>query len=557
MRATRGWARWFIGPLAIIILLVVWSNVGPKSLGGDSVYMVTSGISMEPRFHSGDLAVLQPASSYSVGEIVGYHSPHIGVVLHRIIGVENGRFVMKGDHNNFVDTYHPSPSDVVGRLVLHVPKVGELVSTPRGRDTGLAVLGLSMVGLVGVPTLRERRRSERARRRTDDHGTTAWQRPLQSDEFWGVLGLPGQAAVSFLIVVALAALVLGVDGFTHSPLSRLATSTTYQQDGVWSYVAPASGTVYPSHVATTGDPLYETVAPVVHLTFAYSLVSTLPTTISGTGFLEGEVTASNGWSHPVSLGPSSALHGSRGVLSGVVNLPSLSQYLLSVEAQTGQGSGSALTYSLVIQPHVTASGTVGLRPVTLSGLSAPLVFSLLPGEADLVVNAPTSSLQAVTHPSLAGTLAGTTLIRTPLVIFGVHVTVPTVRLIVWWTLGATVVLLALLAGLVRRARRAPESVRIVSQYGDTIVRVKGLVDWTTHSVTEVYSMADLVRIAEFHGRLVLLGEDEGGPVFMVRDSSQTYRYQPEDRVTLTSSRETVSHHILGHRTPFSTVEDVT
>ncbi len=526
-RTRAGRLRWVMGPVILVLFLVGWVNFGPVSLGGSSVYLVTSGISMEPRFHSGDLAVLRPASTYTIGEIVGYHSPRIGVVLHRIIGETDGRFIMKGDNNDFVDTYHPAPSDVVGRLVWHVPKVGELVSTRTGRDVSLAVVGLSMVGLVGVPTARDRRRNrDRRRRETRGDGGSPWRRPLNTDASWGVLGVPGQAMAAVLIVLALLALVVGADGFTHTRTSRVATSTPYQQQGVWSYSAPASGTVYPGHVATTGDPLYESVAPIVAVRFAYSLTSAVPTSLHGSASLVGILSASDGWSHVFILGPVTPASGSTLTARGTVNLLQINQYLAGIAAQTHLGIGSALTYTLAITPRLTVNGEVGLQRVTLAPFSAPLSFNLFPTEAELVVNTPTSSLTTVTHPSLSGVLTGSTTVPTRLTFAGLHVGVTRVRTVVVWSLGVILLLLIILGLAVRRARRAPEYAQIVSRYGDVLVNVRTPDDWGDVPATEMNSIDDLIRVAEFQGRLVMHSEDDEGHVFFVRDLAQTYRYRP-------------------------------
>ncbi len=519
--------RWWLWPLVVVVAVLAWVNVGPTSLGGNSVYLVTSGISMEPRFHSGDLAVLQPATTYSVGEIVGYRSPHIGVVLHRIIGEVDGRFIMKGDHNDFVDTYHPSPSDIVGRLVLHVPSVGKLVSTRTGRDAGLALVGLSMVGVVGVPTVSDRRRRRERRRRESSGGSgAAWRTPVGAQTSWGVLGVPGQVTAALFIIVALLALLVGADAFTHAPTSRLTTSTPYQQRGVWSYTAPASGTVYPGQLATTGDPLYEAVAPVAHVAFTYSLSATVPAAVSGTGYLTAVVGASDGWSHTISVGGPSTLTSSGGVLRGVVNLLSVNQYLAGIVAQTRQTLGSALTYTLTLVPHLDLRGTVALAPVTLGSFAPPLVFDLYPNEAQLVVNAPTSSEYLVTHPSSSGSVAGFTTHATPLVILGHHTTVTPLRRLVLWILGVDLVLLLALGAAVRRARRGPEISQILSRYGDVVLSVKGSPAFDEEGVTDLASMEDLVRLAELQGRLVLFAPEADPPVFFVRDLAMSYRYEP-------------------------------
>ena len=57
-----------------------------RQIGGSTRYVVTNGDSMEPLFHSGDLALVRPAGQYKVGDIVAYWSTLLHtVVLHRIV----------------------------------------------------------------------------------------------------------------------------------------------------------------------------------------------------------------------------------------------------------------------------------------------------------------------------------------------------------------------------------------------------------------------------------------------------------------------------------------
>ena len=55
--------------------------------GGGTTYLATHGTSMEPRFPTGDLAILRPADSYAVGDVVAYWSESLDtIVMHRIVG---------------------------------------------------------------------------------------------------------------------------------------------------------------------------------------------------------------------------------------------------------------------------------------------------------------------------------------------------------------------------------------------------------------------------------------------------------------------------------------
>jgi signal peptidase I len=142
--------------LAAVSALLIFLAVAAIATGQIG-YVVTSGISMEPLYHTGDLVVIERASSYHVGEIVAYHGPLDGhlVVLHRIVGGNAiSGFVMKGDNNHFDDPIHPVASQVIGRAVLHIPKVGLVLTSPIVRGLLILVVVVLLASLVFAPRRR-------------------------------------------------------------------------------------------------------------------------------------------------------------------------------------------------------------------------------------------------------------------------------------------------------------------------------------------------------------------------------------------------------------------
>ena len=78
--------------LGLVVVATLWSLFAPTALGGPADYVVTAGTSMEPRFHTGDLAIVRSAREYRVGDIVAYRSRALNtIVLHRIIAKVGGR----------------------------------------------------------------------------------------------------------------------------------------------------------------------------------------------------------------------------------------------------------------------------------------------------------------------------------------------------------------------------------------------------------------------------------------------------------------------------------
>ncbi|MGC1908844.1 MAG: signal peptidase I [Candidatus Dormiibacterota bacterium] len=164
----HGWRLRFPKLLAAIpmvaILFAVWVALAPPVLGGSTSYVITDGISMLPRYHAGDLVLLREQSSYHVGEVAGYHNLQLGVtVMHRIIAIKSGHYYFKGDNNNFIDTYHPTASKIVGAEWVHLPGWGNFILMLRAPFVTAVLLGLMWLFLF-APRL-----SVGSRRRRSNH----------------------------------------------------------------------------------------------------------------------------------------------------------------------------------------------------------------------------------------------------------------------------------------------------------------------------------------------------------------------------------------------------
>jgi signal peptidase len=113
--------------VAILVCLFWAQYLRPQSLGGRASYVLVSGKSMLPRYHTGDLVLVERQSSYHVGQLISYRvpkgDPMAGAeVIHRIIGgdAQHG-FIVKGDNRTAPDVWHPKPRDIVGAKALRIP----------------------------------------------------------------------------------------------------------------------------------------------------------------------------------------------------------------------------------------------------------------------------------------------------------------------------------------------------------------------------------------------------------------------------------------------------
>ena len=542
MKRNWTWTRTALGAIALVAAGLFWFNFAPTNEGGDAIYVATSGISMEPLFHTGDLAILHPQSSYKIGEIVGYRSPHIGIVLHRIIGEKVGHFLMKGDNNDFIDEYHPAPSAVVGRLWLHVPKVGRLTNTPRKRDISVVVALAVVAGAVAVPAERRRRRRRKGARRGDtsagdakgfrppSHRSSS-HRAAEGSPIMGVLGMPGQVAASAICVVALVALLLGAFSFTRSTTAIVSEHLSYRQTGTWSYSAPAKGDVYANRAATTGQPIFLALAPVVKVVFAYSFVSALPANLTGRAGLTAVLTSPSGWTKTIPVGSETSFSGTRVQVEGTLNLPAIETLLTRIETQIGPVTGSTGSFTLALEPAVHVSGVLGGAPLLRQSFNPSLSFTLQGNEAQLSNGQGSSAatLAQLVQSSSSGFASVARTASAQLSFLGQHPSVVLSRKIAAWALLACLVALLGLGILLWKASRAAETARIGARYGSILVAVERPEALGEAGSVRVANVEDLVKIAERQGRMILHCAGESGRDYFVRDQALTYLYSVRDQ----------------------------
>lgn len=153
-----------VGAALVLAALVL---LGPSQLGGAMTYVTVTGRSMEPAIVAGDLVVVRRSGTYAVGDVVAYRSQVASVVvIHRIVAVDGqGRFVLQGDRNSFVDRQRPSADEVLGVQVLRLPTVGALIDGRLRPTITVAAPALVLWGLWPWLMGRPRRRHNGERRR--------------------------------------------------------------------------------------------------------------------------------------------------------------------------------------------------------------------------------------------------------------------------------------------------------------------------------------------------------------------------------------------------------
>lgn len=138
--------RWILYPLIIIYLLL---SVAPFALG-IRPYIVLSA-SMEPTIMTGALGYIntKDCEDINTGDIVAFTMGDEITVLHRVVGVnQDGTYVTKGDNNDNEDFASLHPSQIVGKVIGSIPKLGYISSWLQTRQGMVIAIGLVVIGLI-------------------------------------------------------------------------------------------------------------------------------------------------------------------------------------------------------------------------------------------------------------------------------------------------------------------------------------------------------------------------------------------------------------------------
>ncbi|HUB73824.1 MAG TPA: signal peptidase I [Solirubrobacteraceae bacterium] len=513
--------RWLIsGVIGLFVAGCAWYCLAPTSLGGSATYVVTHGVSMEPRFHTGDLAIVRSQSHYRVGEIAAYRNKMLGtVVLHRIVGREGDRYLFKGDNNHFVDFEHPLGNQLIGALWLHLPGAGaDLHSIRSPALVGLLALAGALL-LFGGAFVRRRGRARRQRRsQTQTPGAPP------RDARGGLEPLLGAFSVGLLALLPFVALALLA--FTRAPTARTAFRVPYTQSGSFSYSAPAPpGPAYPSGRASTGDPLFLHVLKAVHVRFDYRFQTAAKHSLRGKAWMAATISSTSGWHTTLPLGAPTFFSGDHARFAATLDLGSLLALIHGVQSATDVNGA----YTLTLTPTVRVNGSVELQP--LSSTFAPAMeFSMSELEAKPLAKsaalAPAAGSRAGDSrfkPSAPGSVGGKRYEPTFLSLGFTRMRTASARTL---ALAGIALVLCALAAAVALLRRRPRSAGadIEARYGRLIVPVERVWQLPGVPVIDVADADALASIAEHYDRSILHERNGGTDSFWVSDESGQFRY---------------------------------
>ena len=503
--------------VSLVLVVLAWVLFAPQPLGGQASYVILDGNSMEPGMSRGDLAIVREKRTYEVGDVVTYRHPEIGAVIHRIIAVEDGRFILQGDNNDFIDGHEPTRDEVIGKLWIHVPEVGAWMTRFSSPWYLTGLLVFAFMGMGGAAAAKNARDAQPGRagrpeqKRATDRGETPMKQLLQN---W-------QDTASVLLVAGLGFGILGWVAFHRPTTHEVPANIAYAQAGTFDYsAASADGRVYDTGEAEAGEPVYRRLSDAVAFTFAWSLETDGSAVVSGTHRLVAEIGDSNGWRRTIELSPETAFTGTEFLAAGVLKLSDVQALTGILEEQSGVKNER---YSVVIRPDVNASGAIAGTPFEAT-FTEPMAMSM--DDVQLRLEKPAAEVDPLA-PKLSGMVSTLQNEGNAIDLLMLSLPVTAARSIALAGLGLVLALTGWFVMMLvqqSRPRKTADGIAMPSRYRGPLVTVNSAPARRTELV-DVASLDDLGGIAERVGGIVLQEARPGYHAYFVRDQDVTYRYQ--------------------------------
>lgn len=499
---------WRLGRWTLFtVILVATLAFAPRQVGGTTTYVRTTGVSMQPTFQAGDLAIVREADQYQVGDVVAYRDPVLQrTVLHRIVARDGAAFVFQGDNNDFLDDQRLGREYVLGKLWVHVPNGGEAFSWLARPLNSALLVGTLTLGSGAFVQKRSRTRSGGRTRRRAHARRRSFSLPVLS---------PSAAVWT----ASAGAICLAVAGVAHlKPTTATAFEPVpYTNSGELSYRGSApDGPVYEGGAVETGDPVFLRLTQEVDVEFQYRFSSDATYDVAGEIGVVARLTTSSGWERTMQLTRPRPFEGNQARTEATLDLAEIHALLKQVEDVTGVAGGQ---YMVKLVPTVDLEGSVDGLPLDAS--FEPEFGFILDGlQWRPLADEPATERFREATP---GSVQRPTEKNKKLLNMGPGLDVATARL-GGLVAGGVLLVVALVLLLLAWPGRGGEAARIQARYGRLLVDVRSADGGGHKAVVELPTFRALARLAEHYERLVLHHQRQGKHTYLLDVDDSLYRY---------------------------------
>ena len=530
---------------ALVLTVVSYLIFAPSACGDPMTYARVAGSSMTPRMQPGDLVIARKTDDYQLGEVVAYHNPDLGLVMHRVIVDNRDRVIVKGDANTWVDSYQPRKSEIVGKLWLRIPNGASLLAWLKPPWATLGFTALAMIAFA-YPLLRKRGGTRALRPRLKawnrwDHsgweGKRAWLL-AQRERLEPVLTVYapfGSIVALGSIVVAVLALLLMSLSYGRAPLRLTTEEHAYTQRAHFRYEADAPPGLYDTSTIREGDPVFLKLTRSVLMGVDVDLDGERLERPTGTVALTATLRQQNGWERTVVLAPQREFTGTHAAATGTLDLGALRRIVDDTENATGVHFES---YQLVVHASVqsTTDGT-RLRP-----FEPEVVFRISPTQLQIeqTVSGERSPLTHLANGALTST-------RSEVSQLSLGPWSPTVARVRFWSpiaLLGSLAALVLLGRTTVKAMAGTEADRIEAQYAGLILRADMLPLPSDMTLVALRSFEDLARMARTAG-LPVFQRADSPPDYVLLTPEAAYHYVADDHEQPSAITRRIAQRLRG------------
>ena len=160
----------FLGFLVLLLAVNIYSIIARK-VGGNKVpkvfgyayqFVLTGSMDGDApdSFPAGTMIVIKEQKNYKVGDIVTYTTKQSKTsTTHRIVGMEDGNFITKGDANNTEDRPAVTPEQIEGKVIWESYTLGRIFSFLTSTTGIVVILGLGFL-MMYMPTFFSNKRED-------------------------------------------------------------------------------------------------------------------------------------------------------------------------------------------------------------------------------------------------------------------------------------------------------------------------------------------------------------------------------------------------------------
>ena len=494
----------FLASIIFVLVLALWIIFAPHQLGGRVAYVILTGNSMEPGYFQGDLVVVRQIKYYQIGDVVAYQHPNIGPVFHRIVDREGEVFLLKGDNNTWIDSYKPTPEEVIGKIWLRLPKAGDIVKLVR-TPTLFVIMVLGVVGFAIMNTTQPDK-SSRIHKIFKRKGNK--RKGFQYTE-------RTQETIFTISIIGLISLVLAVISFSRPINLSVQDDLILLHEGNFGYSAEVRYNIYDQNTVLPGDPIFRQITEIFNVDFTYSLLSENGTDIKGTYSLVGEVRDVSGWKHTLTIQSETEFEGSGFSTAGEVDIKDVQSVINNFELRTGLKRSS---YIFAVRPIISIQAEAGTLK-SQDTFSPALEFIL----DDFLLHVNSSEIEEHLNPTQTWTIPRSKTEPNTLGLFSIDLPIFTARLISIIGLVLSLSLGGWLGWQYSQTSKGGPVSQIELLYSSLLVKVLKVPP--KKSMVEVDSIEDLVKLAERHNAMIMSATRQNTHTYYLKITDTTYYFQ--------------------------------